>query len=155
MQKITGTRSAVKHGTLTRSIVCAAFIVLGVVQYFNFSGFCYPMARWFSDRELLDVAVLRTLRNQGPNSLRSKQYSDIESFYRQNQHCCEISRWDTNLAEPFILRLFGFYTAVASIHYRSSYIPSVDSFYDSIVLLNACGKIQREIGMPTATGSVQ
>jgi|1185.fasta_scaffold81577_2 hypothetical protein len=126
---------------------------LVVVEYLNFSGFCYAQSRYLSPEELTTAAIKENLRRHSPepNSSRRKIYESIEDFHRQNADCCEINRWNVgSLGVPIWLRLFGYYEVAVSIVYRVNDFGGVDNFYASTTIVDSCGGIRKVQGEPWA-----
>jgi hypothetical protein len=127
------------------ALICA--IVL--VEYLNFSGFCYSERRYPSDAELIARAIAYNLERHSPDSSRSKMYASLDDFYRENPKCCEILRWSSGpFGNPLILRLFGVYESLVDIAYRINDGGGVDNFYGSMTIVNSCGKILEVRGSP-------
>lgn len=118
----------------------------------NFTGFCYRKARYLSNQEFVDRAVLFNLDKHGPNNERKKIYSSLADFYRLNPNCCKLYNWGYPFADPIIVRLVGLYFSVADIVYRTNDAAGGDNFYFSFVFMNACADIVRVGGEPRSSG---
>jgi hypothetical protein len=130
-------------------VACA----VALIQFLNFSGFCYPQQRWLSDTELITSAITNNLARHSAEigSLRSKMYSSIEEFHQQNSNCCVLERWNTGpFGSPIFLRFLGVYEALVDIIYRVNDGGGVDNFYGSMTLVNSCGAVLEVRGEPLA-----
>jgi hypothetical protein len=139
-----------------RRAVAITLLVLGgalsTVEYLNFSGFCYSQRRYLSADELIAAAIKDNLKRHSSQSdnFRSKIYTSLEEFFRQNPDCCEVSRWNVPFGPPLLLRAFGVYSAIVDIVYRINDAGGVDNFYGSLTLVNSCGAILEVRGEPLA-----
>src|SRR5882757_1679906 len=134
------------------AVLCATF---ALVEYLNFSGFCYSKQRYLSDAQLMASAIQNNLTRHSPgvDSSRRKMYASIEDFYRQNQACCGIHRWNTSpFGSSLFFRLFGHYEVLVSIVYRINDGGGVDNFYGSDTIVDSCGSVLRVFGEPLANG---
>jgi hypothetical protein len=127
----------------------AAFLfVLVLVQFLNFTGFCYRQARYYSDKEFILIAANIDLGRHGPNKERNKAYESAGDLVAQNPNCCHVYRWGHYFIEmPFVARAVGFYYAAVQVWYRIR-DDGVEQFYDSHVIVNACGEIIEKRGIP-------
>ena len=139
--------------TVAATIVVLVIAAVAVVEYLNFSGFCYPQRRYLSSNELIASAIQDNLRRHSPapNATRRKMYVSLEEFYQQNPDCCELSRWDTGpFGNSVLLRLLGHYEALVNIVYRINDGPGEESFYGSMTLVGSCGAVHEVRGFPMA-----
>jgi hypothetical protein len=128
--------------------LAALLFVLVIVQFLNFTGFCYRQARYYSDREFILIAANFNLRRHGSNEERNKAYQSADDLLSQNSNCCHVYRWGHYFIEmPLIARVVGFYYAAVQVWYRIR-DDGVEQFYDSHVIVNACGEIIEKRGIP-------
>lgn len=133
-----------------RAIFSAPIIAIVLL---NLNGFCWSQKRFLSDLELIDLAIQKNLDFHDPNSSRSKLYSSSADVRAQNPGCCSIQRQTNEDAElpQFLMRITGMYASTVSLLYQTSDTGS-EKFYESYVIIGACGDVGRLYGMPTATG---
>jgi hypothetical protein len=123
---------------------------LAVLQYLNFTGFCYGAGRYLSDQELLDLAIESKLARQSVgNPETNRLYKSVEEFRSQNPQCCELVRTGHEIIDSIISRLFGFYVSVARLHYKANESPEIDNYYAADISMSACGRVLKSQGMPT------
>ena len=128
--------------------MAALLLAFIIVQILNFTGFCYRHARYYSDKELIFIAANFNLRRHGPDQERNKAYQSADDLLSQNPNCCDVYRWGYRFIEmPFIARVVGLYYAVVQVWYRMRN-DGAEQFYDSHVIVNACGEIIDTYGMP-------
>jgi hypothetical protein len=135
-----------------RYVLLVFLTVLAVVQFLNFTGFCYSQGRYYSDQDVLDLAIAHTVTPKDPE--RSKLYSSAQEFRDQNPNCCILHRWGDPLLDPIWVRFFGFYVAVADIWFKAPDAQSIYGFYNSFVPVNACGRILKVQGIQEQTARV-
>ena len=124
-----------------------------LVEYLNFSGFCYPQRRYLSSDDLIASAVKDSMRRHAPvpNSPSQIGYASLEDFNRQNHNCCDINRWSTSgLAGPVWGRTLGYYEALVSITFRTAEGDGADNFYTSMTAVDSCGGVHRSYGFPSS-----
>jgi hypothetical protein len=135
--------------------------LFGVSQFLNFTGFCYGAGRYYSDEELIDIAINYNLARidsiNGPlNYKKPHVYRSTREVIEQNPNCCLIYRWGGGdpAADGIWARIVGFYVVVADIWFKANDATSDDNYnyYNSLVSMNACGKIleERSITEPSA-----
>jgi hypothetical protein len=121
----------------------AAVIAVGLfalIQYLNFTGFCYRELRYHSDQELIDAAVKYSLKYNefDPGRLR---YSSLADFYAANPKCCRIYRWGHHLLDDGLwTRLFGWHTTLVTLDYKVAPQGPKDTFSAGVVLMQ-CGGV--------------
>jgi hypothetical protein len=122
--------------------IVIVLLLLACFEFLNFTGFCYSQGRYLSDQELVEIAIKRNVPSLSGTreSTGNNMYTSLEDFYRQNPDCCELAKWGHHFTNNIAVRFFGFYVAVAEIWYRVSSGEKYN-YYDSYVLMNACGKI--------------
>jgi hypothetical protein len=120
----------------------AAVIAVGLfalIQYLNFTGFCYRELRYHSDQELIDAAVKYSLKYNkfDPGRLR---YSSLAEFYDANPKCCKVHRWGHDLVDGLWTRLFGWHVTVVELKYKIRRQGPKDRFSADVALM-ACGGV--------------
>jgi hypothetical protein len=127
-------------------VACA----MAIVEYLNFTGFCYADKRYHSDQELIDFAISRGLNFVGElqgseiyGSGERTVYESVAQFHQVNPNCCELHRrGHPDLEEGVWPRVFGWYIAVAEIWYRIK-STGQNQFYHVTVFMNSCGAVKR------------
>jgi hypothetical protein len=134
-----------------RRILLTLVVVLGPVallEYLNFTGFCYSQARYYRDEELIDAAIRWNIARYGSDPAIKKRYESIGEFKGQNPECCSVSKYGHWSLDPIWVRLFGFYIVVVEVWYQvAEAAPGTDSFYNSLISFDACGKIVNTAGI--------
>jgi hypothetical protein len=128
------------------ALLCA----VAIVEYLNFTGFCYADKRYHNDQELIDFAITHGLKFvselQGSEIYGAGepiQYSSLAQFHQMNPGCCVLhKRGHPDLEEGLWVRAFGWYIVVAEIWYRIK-TPGPNDFYRITVFMNSCGAIKR------------
>lgn len=137
---------AIKSLLLVTAIVLA--IGLSVIEYFNFTGYCYAEARYLSDDELIETVIAGFLKHV-PDTAEIVQYSSVEDVLARNPDCCAVHRRHRGVFEPLLpgiwVRTFGWYIAAVEVAYRYRETPSMN-YLDSFTLVNACGRIGERLG---------
>jgi hypothetical protein len=124
-----------------------------VIEYLNFTGYCYAQRRYLKDEELIEIAASYNLRfsNEGPNAIR---YSAGPALVEQNPNCCVVHRTEGGPFDELMsgnwVRTFGLYTVVVEIWYRLKVSPP-KNYLDSFVAMNACGKVAERQGSYTTS----
>jgi hypothetical protein len=140
-----------RRAAIVLAVLCGG--ALAIVEYLNFTGFCYPQRRYLSSDELIASAVKESLRRHTPvpNSPGQKAYASLEDFYQQNSNCCEINRWSSSgLASPVWARALGYYEALVSTVFRTAEGDGADNFHVSMTAVDSCGGIHGSHGFPTS-----
>jgi hypothetical protein len=147
---------------LGRKLACACaaglLCALAVIEYLNFTGFCYADKRYHSDQELIDLAITRGLKFvselQGSEIYGSGEpieYKSLAQFHQINPECCVLHRWGhSDLEEGLWVRAFNWYMVVAEIWYRIK-STGPNQFYRVTVFMNSCGVIKRIRGAAYAS----
>lgn len=117
MKKLTG---FIKKHPIKTFVLIPMFIVFAVVQYLNFTGFCYEQKRYITKDELLKIAGGEILE--------------------ENPDCCEITDkyFADESSDDFLNKLFGRY------HYGvTTYLKDYNDYpyYVSYIAINQCGKV--------------
>jgi hypothetical protein len=137
---------AMKSGLVVIGIVLA--IGLSVIEYLNFTGYCYAEARYLSDDELIKAVIANALRHV-PDTAEITHYSSIDDLLAKNPDCCAVHRQDRGVFEGLLpgiwVRTFGWYIAAVEVAYRYRETPSMN-YLDSFTLVNACGRIGERLG---------
>jgi hypothetical protein len=137
----------------------AAFLgAVAIVEYLNFTGFCYADKRYHSDQDLIDFAITRGLNfvselhgSELYGSGEPIKYSSLAQFHHINPECCVLHRWGhRDLEEGVWVRSFGWYIAVVEIWYQIK-PTGPNQFYNVTVFMNACGAIKRIRGAAQAS----
>jgi hypothetical protein len=130
-------------------VLAAAF---GLVEYLNFSGFCWSERRYFSDRELIDRAILFDLKAlEDTDYIKDrKRYGSLDEFYAANPDCCRLVRGEHHLRAEADWRWLGGYTAVAEVFYRLRDAGPRQFFY-RYSLVSACGSVGDRMGHEQST----
>jgi hypothetical protein len=116
-------------------------VALAVLQYLNFSGFCYEQGRFYSDRELEDIAIREQMKLQdSSNPERNHVYKSAEDFRAENPGCCRVFRSGNMLPDSILVRIVGWYVSDTEVAYRANDSRGKYSFYLSDTFMNACGK---------------
>lgn len=81
-------------------------ITTGVaIQLLNFTGFCYGQGRWFSDRELEDIAIREQMKRQDvADPERNKIYRSASELRAENPGCYEVYRSGNELPASLFSR---------------------------------------------------
>jgi hypothetical protein len=129
----------------------AALVVVGVVVLFeslNFTGFCYSEGCFFSDEQFIDSAILYNINARSLTPGPQKRYDSIEEFKRLNPDCCEVRRSGDPFLDPIWWnRIFGFYTVMVDLWYRTNEAGGPDAFYNSLISFDACGRRGEAFGI--------
>jgi hypothetical protein len=76
--------------------IAAMVIIIGtaVIEYRDYTGYCFADRRFLSDSELIDVAITQELRmNESSNYVRDrKTYPALRDFHAENPNCCTVFR---------------------------------------------------------------
>ena len=139
---------------LVYSIGVAILGTLALIEYLNFTGFCYAQRRYLGEQELIDFAIKRAIHFSDlvTRDVQEREvYNSIEDFHKVNSNCCILYRWGhPDLEEGIWVRSFGWYISVAEIWYRLSARPP-NEFFHAYVFLSACGDIKRVGGSVAST----
>jgi hypothetical protein len=130
---------------IAMSVAGAIVAVIIVVEYLNFTGFCYTDKRYHSDQELTDFAITRALEfgKDTDSPEEPKIYRSIDEFHEVNPDCCVLYKWGHPGQEEGIwVRIFGWYISVAEISYLNK-TSGQERFYQAEVYMSACGEIKR------------
>jgi hypothetical protein len=132
-----------------RAVIISSLVFLfagfAIIQYLNFSGFCYRDMRYLSDNELIESAIRYNI--QHPHSAPDLiEYTSIDEFHRLNPDCCRVYRdGHYTLTEGTWPRFYGWYISVAEVWYRRKQFGP-DPYYRSYVAVNACGRAMSRHG---------
>jgi hypothetical protein len=133
-----------------RTVVEAALLgsALALVQYLNFSGFCYSQVRFLPDSELLARAIQYDLKNP-PIGEGQISYASIDEFLTRNPNCCLLHRHGGSLLDGILdgpwVRIFGWYIAVADVWYKFRE-DGPRNYYHSAIAVDSCGKVRERLG---------
>jgi hypothetical protein len=131
----------IKSGLVMTGILLA--IGLGVIEYLNFTGYCYAEARYLGDHELIKAVIANALKHV-PDTPEITRYSSVDDLLARNPDCCAVHRQDRGVFEGLLpgtwVRSFGWYIAAVEVVYRYRETPSMN-YLDSFTLVNACGSI--------------
>ncbi len=134
-----------KRRPLMYSFGAAILCTFTLIEYLNFTGFCYAQRRYFGEQELVDFAIKRAIHFSDlvTSDVREREiYGSVEDFHKVNPNCCILYRWGhPDLAEGIWVRSFGWYISVAEIWYRLS-TKSPSKFFRAHVFMSACGEIK-------------
>jgi hypothetical protein len=141
-----------------RKILTISLGVFMTVQVLNFSGFCYSRLTFLSDADFESIALAYNVRMQqsyiGSKSVASDHlvlYASGSELKQANPNCCRLYRWGHSILGESVgfSRLFGerFYNAVAEVWFRR-WAGETEDFYQSYVVMGACGNIVRTAGIP-------
>jgi hypothetical protein len=123
------------------AVFAALFVILAIIEYGNFTGFCYPQSRWLSDADLIQHAIQYNLQKQ-PKEAGVIEYGSVEAFLARNGNCCLIFRRDRgefeNILDPIWMRVFGWYVLVVDVWYQFKE-TGPNNFIQSDVAMNSCG----------------
>ncbi|MBU6462094.1 MAG: hypothetical protein KGK01_05595 [Bradyrhizobium sp.] len=137
---------AIKSLLVVTGIVLA--IGLSLIEYLNFTGYCYAEARYLNDDELTRIAIADALKHV-PDTVGIVHYSSVEDVLAKNPDCCAVHRQHRGLFEDLLpgtwVRAFGWYIAAIEVAYRYRETPSLN-YLDSFTLVNACGRIGERLG---------
>jgi hypothetical protein len=121
----------------------AAVIAVGLfalIQYLNFTGFCYRERRYHSDQEITDAAVRYSLKYNEyyPDLIK---YASLADFYAANPKCCRIYRWGNHLIEEGLWpRLFYWHITLVTLRYKIRPQGPKDTFSADVYLM-PCGGV--------------
>lgn len=122
-------------------VIALLAVALAVVQYLNFSGFCYEHGNFYSDRELEDIAIRAQMKFQDPNNPeRNHVYKSVEEFRAENAGCCRVYRSGHALPNSILVRIVGWYVSDTEVAYRANDSRGKYPFYLSDTFMNSCGK---------------
>jgi hypothetical protein len=124
--------------------------VIGVIEYFNFTGFCYSQRRWLGNQELINAAIKYELSHvRGPYALGALSYSSLDEFKELNPQCCDLDRSGNNPAlDGKWVRSLGIYNAAIHLHYRFRQTGQQQFWFETL-FVNACGRFLDRGGFPT------
>jgi hypothetical protein len=129
-------------------LICVPLLcALGVIEYLNFTGFCYADGRYHTERELVDFAITRALNFSKSVTVRvpgdDKIYRSTDEFREINPDCCALHKWGhEGLEEGIWIRIFGWYIAVADVWFLNK-STGAERFFHAEVYISACGEIKR------------
>lgn len=130
-------------------LVLAVVGVLAVVEYLNFTGYCYSQKRYLTDEELIDFAIPQVIgfANLVTSEVQNRlTYNSVEDFHQHNLNCCGLHKWGHADADDGIwVRAVGWYISVAEISFRLSDQPSA-KYFDATIFFTACGEIKEMRG---------
>jgi len=125
-----------------------------LVEYLNFTGFCYAQRRYFSEQELVDFAIKQVIHFSDlvTSQVHDREvYGSVEDFHKLNSNCCILHRGGhQDLEEGVWVRSFGWHISVVEIWYRLSAEPP-NEFFHASVFMSACGEIKRIGGSIAST----
>jgi hypothetical protein len=130
--------------TMRGAMGISALCLFALIQFLNFSGFCYREMRYLPEGELINIAVVLNLSKHDPKSERNKMYVSLANFFEENQNCCKLY-YRNQLIAP-LARVFGVYEMVVNVNYKISDTSIKYKYYDSDVLINACGRVVEKMG---------
>jgi hypothetical protein len=140
----------VMHGIKSLLVVAAIVLAIGVslIEYLNFTGYCYAETRYLSDDELIRAVIANALKHT-PDTVGTIHYSSIEDVLAKNADCCAVHREHRGIFEPLLpgrwVRIFGWYVAAVEVQYRYRKMTSTN-YLDSFTLVSACGGIGERLG---------
>lgn len=141
-----------------RRIFLALLVFLSpliLLEYLNFTGFCYSQGRYYSDEQLIDIAISDITRTHSPsNPEKNKRYESVGEFRQQNPECCIVYNYGHPFLDPIWVRIFGFYRVLVEVWYRANESSGIDNFYDSLTSFDACGQIIRRQGIPESRSRI-
>ena len=122
-------------------VFAALFAALAIIEYGNFTGFCYAQSRRLSDADLIQHAIQYNLQKQ-PKGTGVIEYGSVEAFLARNGNCCVVFRRDRgefeNVLDPIWIRVFGWYVLVVDVWYQFKE-TGPNNFIQSDVAMNSCG----------------
>jgi hypothetical protein len=125
-------------------LVVGIFSLMSValIQFLNFTGFCYGQRRYLSDKELIEAGIAYQMNNTREYySQGAIKYSSKENFIQLNRGCCFLTRdGHPGLDLEIWGRIFGWYYAVVEIWYRLKN-EGAQQFWYEYVYVDACGKV--------------
>lgn len=120
-----------------------AAVTFGVIEYLNFSGFCYAKGRYLSDDELIRSAIEYSLKQQ-PSEASNIRYDSVEEFISRNSDCCVIRKENRgefeNVLDGRWIRLIGVYVLVIDVWYQFKE-AGPNNYYDSSIAMTSCGNV--------------
>ncbi|MFT6332160.1 MAG: hypothetical protein ACJAW3_000488 [Lentimonas sp.] len=118
-------------------------IIFIIIQFLNWTGFCYSEKRYLADQEIIEktVAISRD--------------EDLKKEYENNPDCCELKNGHEFLSgfETFLNNLFGYYVYEVNVFFKdnSSFIENYP-YYMRGISINSCASKQLDthgIGIST------
>jgi hypothetical protein len=122
-------------------VFAALFVMFAIIEYRNFTGFCYSQARWLADADLIRHAIRYNLQKQ-PKGAGVIEYDSVEAFLARNGNCCVIFRRDRdefeNVLDGTWVRVFGWYVLIVDVWYQYKE-TGPNNFIQSDVAMTSCG----------------
>jgi|GEM_PF-4279985 len=121
--------------------------------YRNYNGYCSKIGRSLTESELIDAAILDTIRSNNAQPITEKgytliHYGSIESFRRANPDCCQIRGYMGDgppYAVEFINRILGTERTWVTVRWKMRFIYPDGSREDSekgnYKYLDNCGTV--------------
>jgi hypothetical protein len=108
-------------------------VVFAIVQFLNWTGFCYEEKRFLGEKEIIQRTVSIS-RNE-----------DLKKEYENNPYCCEVrnSPQFLSFVEIFINNLFGGYVYEIDVYYEKILRNNIkiypnETHYMKGILVNSC-----------------
>jgi hypothetical protein len=115
-------------------LLCA----VSLLEFLNFTGFCYSQQRYLTDDDFFLAAKKRTL-----DSLKIYPgqivYDSVEALDRANPRCCKIDREGGDPQESWA-RAFGWHVVDVEVRIKAN--DQLDKpYYRTTVSLSSCGRV--------------
>ena len=110
---------------------------LSLIQFLNFTGFCYRDLRYYSDQEFKDAAVRSILSDQAKRASSQQYFPSIREFYNDNPDCCRIYRWRDDPLVSLWARVFGWYVVLIDVIYRLPWYAE-NRYFNANAYADAC-----------------
>ena len=142
-----------RRHTIVRMLAAGMLSIGAVVEYLNFSGYCYPQGRWLGDQELVEAAIKYELTHvRGAYELTAVSYESPAAFQQENAGCCRLDRSGKHpMLDGKWTRVLGMYVAAVDLWYRFRR-KGPEQFWYETVFVNACGHFLERFGHPLKTG---
>ena len=120
-------------------VITSLLVGLIVIQYLNFTGFCYRQCRYYSDHDLMDI--VSKYGRQRYRNVHTINYSSLDDLIASNPNYCKIYRWGHRLASDGVwTRVFGWHIVYVLLGYKIRSQPP-NNYLSIDASVNACGFI--------------
>lgn len=136
-------------------ILAISLICLSVIEYRNFTGYCYKKGRYLTEQELIDAVIEKKFVNTearynshcGSNGCKRVPvivYSSVQDFKEKNHDCCHV-KYDSWYTEgpfwSFIGKIFNSYYLLGLDIYSMKEIYDEQVTYEvDSYSVTSCGK---------------
>lgn len=129
---------------------------LALVEYLNFSGFCYQQRRYLTERELLTAGIQFFVNRQDSQTEdRDVVYSSPSDLLNKNPGCCRLEQETAATNTPILDKILGPMVRDVRVYYLANRSKRIDNYYDALVSVDSCGSIREIQGIAQKAGPTQ